>query len=90
MLFVTNLMWNSFTSQNSKTHALLRLLRYILIYNLEVFFNVHLTFPASRGLSRRGKNERKEGVFASSWETSASREHLTLLQLNLIKMFTVK
>ena len=56
MLFVTNLMWNSFTSQNSKTHALLRLLRDILIYNLEVFFNVHLT----------------------------------LLQLNLIKMFTVK
>ena len=37
-------------------------------------------FPASRGLSRRGKNERKERVsllsliFASSWETSASRE----------------
>ena len=39
-------------------------------------------FPASRGLSRRGKNERKERdslsllslIFASSWETSASRE----------------
>ena len=31
-----------------------------------------LEFPASRGLSRRGKNERK----ASSWETSAIREIL--------------
>ena len=37
-------------------------------------------FPASRGLSRRGKNERKERdsllslIFASSRETSASRE----------------
>ena len=37
-------------------------------------------FPASRGLSRRGKNERKERdfllplIFASSGETSASRE----------------
>ena len=39
-------------------------------------------FPARRGLSRRGKNERKERervslrslIFASSWETSASRE----------------
>ena len=38
MLFITNLTWNSFTSQNSETHALFRhcLLRYILIYNLEV------------------------------------------------------
>ena len=38
------------------------------------------SFPASRGLSRRGKNERKERdsllslIFGSSWETSASRE----------------
>ena len=48
-----------FTSQNSKTHALFRLyvlLRYVLIYNLEVSFNFHLTF----------------------------------LQLNVIKMFTVQ
>ena len=29
----------------------------------------YFQFPASRGLSRRGKN-----IFASSWETSASRE----------------
>jgi len=37
---------NSFTSQNSKTHALFRLLLlpYLLIYNLEVSFNFHLTF----------------------------------------------
>ena len=38
----------SFTSQNSKTHALFRqyfvTLRYVLIYNLEVSFNFHLTF----------------------------------------------
>ena len=33
-------------------------------------------FPASRGLSRRGKIERMD--FASSWETSASREPLDL------------
>ena len=38
------------------------------------------SFPASRGLSRWGKNERKERdyllslIFASLWETSASRE----------------
>ena len=42
-----------------------------------------LHFPASRGLSLRGKNVRKEReisllslIFASSWETSASREPL--------------
>ena len=47
------------------------------------------SFPASRGLSRRGKNERKERdsllslIFASSWETSASREvWSTLAMLN--------
>ena len=41
MLFVANL-----TSQNSKMHALLSkvLLCYVLIYNLEVSFNFHLTF----------------------------------------------
>ena len=36
-----------YQSQNSKTHALFRpyvLLRYVLIYNLGVFFNFHLTF----------------------------------------------
>ena len=36
----------SFSSQNSKTHALFRLtgyvlLRYVLIYNLKVSFNFH-------------------------------------------------
>ena len=48
MFFVLNLTWNSFTSQNSKTHALFilgnDLLRYVLIDNLEVSFNFHLTF----------------------------------------------
>ena len=46
MLFVTNLRWNSCTTQNSKMHALFRLyfLCYILIYNLEVSFNFHSTF----------------------------------------------
>ena len=46
MLFATNLMWNSFTSQNSKTHALFTnvLLCYVLIYNLKVSFNFHLIF----------------------------------------------
>ena len=43
MLFVTNLTWNSFTSQNSKTHALFK--QVLLCYNLEVSFNFHLTFP---------------------------------------------
>ena len=47
MLFILNLTWNSFTSQNSKTHALFisgnDLLRYVLIDNLEVSFNFHLT-----------------------------------------------
>ena len=51
--------------------------------------SLHWYFPASRGLSRRGKNERKERVsllsliFASSWETSASREH----QCSVIQVF---
>ena len=42
MLIVTG----SFSSQNSTTHALLGylLLRYVVIYNLEVSFNFHLTF----------------------------------------------
>ena len=49
MLFVTNLLHvkQLYQSQNSKTHALFRpyvLLRYVLIYNLGVFFNFHLTF----------------------------------------------
>ena len=47
VLFVLNLTWNSFTSQNSNTHALFilgnDLLRYVLIDNLEVSFNFHLT-----------------------------------------------
>ena len=48
-----------------------------------------LHFPASRGLSRRGKHERKERVsllslmFASSWETSASRECLHLVRVSI-------
>ena len=51
-----------------------------LVKNFFVY-SWHSFFPASRGLSRRGTNERKERVsllsliFASSWETSASREH---------------
>ena len=47
-----------------------------------------LHFPASRGLSLRGKNVRKERevsplslIFASSWETSASREPLHMRYL---------
>ena len=47
MLFVTNLTWNSFTSENSKTLVLCLgnfLLRYVLICNLEVSLNFHLTF----------------------------------------------
>ena len=47
MFFVTNLTWNSFTTQNSKTHALFTeamFFSYILINNLEVSFNFHLTF----------------------------------------------
>ena len=42
MLFVTNLTWNSFTTQNSNTHALFAeamFTLYILIYNLEASFN---------------------------------------------------
>ena len=38
---------NSFTSQSSKMHALIRLYKllcYMLIYNLEVSFNFHSTF----------------------------------------------
>ena len=52
------LTWSSFTSQNSKTHALFRLcfVCYVLICNLEVSLNFHVTF----------------------------------LQLNVIKMFTVQ
>ena len=44
MLFVTNLTWNSFTSQDSKTHALFRhvLLPFFLIYNLDVFNFIYL------------------------------------------------
>ena len=38
------------------------------------------TFPASRGLSRRGKNV----IFASPWETSASREMDTLDALEIL------
>ena len=71
-----------------------------------VFLFLHIpSFPASRGLSRRGKNERKERpvsllslIFASLWETSASREipskfvdlfyrkklHYPLLPMNLV------
>ena len=58
MLFVTNLTWNSFTSQNIKRMLYLTkvLLCYVLIYDLEVSFYFHLTF----------------------------------LQLNVIKMFTVQ
>ena len=50
MLFVTNLTWNSFISQNSKLHALFRqfFLRYVLMYNLEVSF---LIFQLSHNLS---------------------------------------
>ena len=46
MLFVTNLTWNSFTSQKVKCMLYLGnvLLRYVLIYNQEVSFNFHLTF----------------------------------------------
>ena len=53
------LTWSRFTSQNSQKHMLYLgyvLLRYVLIHNLEVSFNFHLTF----------------------------------LQLNVIKMFTVQ
>ena len=53
MLFVTNLTWNSTSRMLYLRNVLLR---YILIYNLEVSFNCHLTF----------------------------------LQLNVIKMFTVQ
>ena len=46
MLFVSNLTWNSFTSQNSNGMLWLDnvLLRNVLIHNLEVSLNVHLTF----------------------------------------------
>ena len=47
MLFVTNLTWNSFTSLKIVKRMLYLgyvLLRYALIYNLEVSFNLHLTF----------------------------------------------
>ena len=50
---------SSFSSQNSKTHAIF-CLRYVLIYNLEVAFNFRCRF------------------------------HLTLLQLDVIKMLTVR
>ena len=58
MLFVTNLTWNSFIFKTVERMLYLGyvLLRYVLIYNLEVTFNFHLTF----------------------------------LQLNVIKMFTVQ
>ena len=60
MLFVTDLTWNSFTSVKTVKRMFLILgyvlLRYFLLYNLEVSFNFHLTF----------------------------------LQLNVIKMFTVQ
>ena len=41
----------------------------------------NLYFPASRGLSRRGKNEN------SSWETSASRENLYMMLLFQVNIF---
>ena len=44
MLFVTNLTWSSFTSQNSETHAIYLGNGFVPIYNLEVSFNFHLTF----------------------------------------------
>ena len=47
MLFVTNLTWNSFTSLKIVKRMLYLgfvLLRYAQIYNLEVSFNLHLTF----------------------------------------------
>ena len=47
MLLVTNLTWNSFTSENSKMPVLCLgnvLLRYVLILYLEVSFSFHLTF----------------------------------------------
>ena len=46
MLFVSNLTSNSFTSQNSNGMLCLDnvLLRNVLIHNLEVSLNVHLTF----------------------------------------------
>ena len=53
-------------------------------------------FPAGRGLSRRGKNERKERdsllslSFASSWETSASREVSARLLMIKLKHNNVK
>ena len=47
MLFVTNLMWNNFTSLKTVKHMLYLhlqvLLPYILIYNLAVSLNFHLT-----------------------------------------------
>ena len=47
MLFATNLTRNSFASQNSKKRMLYLgnvFLRYVLIYNVEVSLNFHLTF----------------------------------------------
>ena len=46
MLFVTNLTWNSFTSQKVKCMLYLGevLSLYVLIYNLKVSFNFHSTF----------------------------------------------
>ena len=41
MLFVTNLTWNSFTSQKVNGNVLLL---YVLIYNLKVSFTFHSTF----------------------------------------------
>ena len=45
MLFVTNLTWNSFISQKVKRMLYLGdiLFGNVLIYNLEVSFNFHLT-----------------------------------------------
>ena len=45
---------------------------FFIFYTFVVYEPAEWNFPASRGLSRRGKNERK--FVASPWETSASRE----------------
>ena len=51
MLFVTNLTWNNLNWLPKTIKRLLylgnALLRYILIYNLEVSFNFHFTFLQS-------------------------------------------
>ena len=58
MLFVTNITWNSFSTQNSKAHALFRLccLRYVLIYNQEVNFNFQITFLQLNVIKMFSKN----------------------------------